>query len=1665
MVGANTSSISTQYYKLAHLGSISYTIYTSSDNNDQALLELELTIRHKWPQILVTYYNKSLYYFVFGHNKVDSETIDLTKEFPQLSTKYTDTVNVDQFPNPHKSTKNDDNLAWASLSFLKATKKMILYNLSLSGAIKLFGNYCVAPTGDSVYSILCIDPILFQNGDLVVSCVEKPFTQLFSSSVAYPRNLAIDTNFVIYLIPSGIRCHLFDPTSLRNNLIEKPQIENGKLLELLKITTGVQCDESTLWVKLIPNLKHLNNQTSAIGKFIHSVENKKFILWPWDLCLLQFGKFEPAIEEEGLLGSSELNNPLHLISDFLDFRIAHNTQLQQQRDSLLDQQQGETVNVPLSAGSVHATGANSFGNVPDISKDVDTVGLSTTTPIETDLFNLQNTEEFFKNDSIHMNLEYQIHKKETEPENESENDMEIDDLFGGDESDDNDDLEEAGNEEEKPTPSNNTIDKNGVIGNALEEAFIADATPSKENINLDSKIMPPDSTSEEAVPDKENFKPKETKPSYIDILKDKMTIEKIVNSPDYKDPGAPLPVVPTPLVLSTVSQSAVTTNPPSVGSAPGPAPGPAPGTETLYEANNAYAQSSQILQLPQQKSAFSPILFNPIIKSDIDTKYGKGGKFYVAKDSSTNGNLDMKNRSLRATSVSGMEIPFSSEDKKRLQQNLEVLDSSTTSDNEGGEDIEDDDNDYEDEGDDDEEEEGEEEEEEESDEDEISDIGKSTPLKLNTQNESVPPQQSNYNPVNITDLGSNTTNNITDKQGYENTEGFGTPFPNQISKYSIKPESPFASNELQSSVSPMYFDTSQSHQSPQLQPSTGTLEVLKASSLESPSKISESSNYLPLILRSINVSTIPSLYLMNNLISSKLLPSFTISDDDLENDLDITKSNEMIVKLGFLKEFLDFMSPNIIFDLGLMKNDESDYYINGVNDLLLNLDPGISSDWILNSLSKVFPCTYPMKLIELLYDFKSLELEDQLDSQLNFLNEIADEEDFVGPKALYRKLKALEWDSFSLNELNKTSFEKYKNVMEKLSAENTVSDDDYFKLPTVKTRILKNGNIVNLNNIGLKFWKYLNFSPVKKQKDFQILLIAETHRNTASYATEFLDQIIQNYKECNFGTISKVNLSTVETRSDLEPISDGLVLVHKEHDQLYNDFYIQTNKKLISLVELIKLDLINKTNNFEFGKPLLLFFIDFNDSSNSNVQVCKIFRNFKVALTTHQLPLVDIFTKIVPSSLLVKKVHHETALKVFSNYKLTKISMNLYNECPNDLANKSIVKNLFTTIVKDPPSKIQFKFMNSSYRDNSSNDDIFLHLAYERSIDNSWFVASWSDPLGRVVHVKSWYCSDSVSKSEKSTYRGDIMDIMSITDDIWSISTDLFKVLNDELGSFGGKKFLVLTRINSIIPDVELVHWKRLSLKHKEISLIVVSVRQTPRIVGSNESEDLGPKSNDYAPTPMIQDKDIFFGFKQTFSTSNTSSPSASGGALVTSPNSLSLHSPQQFLNAPANFLSPQDLIAPTSLGISGAKPGSSGIDPEVVLENQDNEVYGVIPKVPLPSFNSPTRFCMKTGYLMMQVNQPSEEEYKDDIKKTYLVYEINLLSCSNYWNLDVLMKLIMLQYKQMIALNDILCMNPIVGELDILGTHSRNNAIVPWHINAVGKLLDYLVHIYVDKD
>lgn len=96
-------------------------------------------------------------------------------------------------------------------------------------------------------------------------------------------------------------------------------------MQLIKYSTGFDLNQlnSLVWVKLVPNLQHLNNQTSKISKFIHPVDNKKFILWPWRLCLLQFG-----LNEKDTATSPHVLtcDPISLISDFIDFNMSHHQQ-------------------------------------------------------------------------------------------------------------------------------------------------------------------------------------------------------------------------------------------------------------------------------------------------------------------------------------------------------------------------------------------------------------------------------------------------------------------------------------------------------------------------------------------------------------------------------------------------------------------------------------------------------------------------------------------------------------------------------------------------------------------------------------------------------------------------------------------------------------------------------------------------------------------------------------------------------------------------------------------------------------------------------------------------------------------------------------------------------------------------------------------------------------------------------------------------------------------------------------------------------------------------------------------------------------------------------------------------------------------------------------------
>lgn len=1737
MPEANSASgISTHYYKIAHLLLVTYSIYTAKEPAlDQYLLELELQIRHKHPKILLTYYNKCLYHFRFDHvsekthdvkddpEPVDASRIQLHLLYPLLALKHEKSIPADQLANPSRVFKNtskkepgskedtpDDHLAFASLSFLKAVKKMLVYNLSATGHMYLFGNYVVGRVQNttSQYAVVQIDPILLSNGDLIVSLSQRNWLALFDSSVLNLDHVFPDFAlcFVVYVIPSGLRCHLYDTSNMQQSFTYTPPKSSENLLRLLKLSTGIDLSSKPqiLWVKLIPNLQHLNNQTSKVSRFVHDVDNRKYILWPWELCALQFGSVENKIIQTT---PSRMVDPLSLISDFMEFSIlCHNT-TEKTPENEAPATVVHTTAQPFSVPSAISTGLSSGEH----KNDENNLDIQEIAPLVLDIFGLQQTANSYSMFNGEENGFNVPEEPKEASEKETAEDDDVDYLFG-----DSSDKESK----EAPAPEIVELLEEDVSSLFEDENNSVDKPKEKQEDPISITDEPQEKNNKSNNDFSEN-------PTFINIPRDQMISSASKLTPgSYKDPGAPLPVMPTPIIPQSSNTGSVFSSQTNATPQKFPSQFQVP-TEKLHPQKDYEDQPMRYV--------FSPLHFNPMIKSNIDTKYGKGGKFYVARESSVGPDIEAKKKRLRETSVTydasfciqeQLEqrdmFPSSNEE----EQDASMLDNATfqEEDEEKDEEEEDEeDDDYD---------------EEESDVDEELNNAelKTSPLKLNTHGGMDPFQNG---PATVTDthrsnfFGFNPT-----FYGTTNTAFLSPSHPKTAS--APKGESPFSFG--MGTVEPTGASFSppndvklvQNNSEPVNQPEDISMQIDNQGESKDPgstdavntpgsagssSGISESSNCLPLILRSINVFTIPNLFMLNNVPgvwgTVPIAPGFNMDVDEEEDDFETCKNGELSVKLKYLDEFLKWLTPNLVFDLGL-QNFENQVHLNLPDffpeEVVTSVTDGEVSEDIATLFTTTFPLSYKICLNEFICGSGEeipktglSETQNELNNQLSFLDDITND-DILNPESSLKKLTNLHWDSvYAESSENQTNFKEYKETMKFVARHNSekkVDDESVFKLSVVKTKVLKHGkDIINLNFVGVKFWKYFNFSPVSGPKKFQVLLISENdmHIDNGNMFDnnnlDFLDILKNNYKENHFGSIKKLHLQTSDTRPDLEGINNGIMLIDKDvGGRSYGEYYKKINKKLKSLAELIKLDLINKSNRFEFDRPLLLLFINFDESINSVLQISKICRNFKLFLNNHQLSLVDVFAHIIPWKYIVKQSETRRQLRYLSQLKLSKLAMNLYNKCPNNESYEGRLlshqndetRKLFTQLVKEPPSTLHFKFLNKINKEGYSStfhDDIFLHVAYERSVDKNWVSAAWSDPLGIVTFSKSWYCS-SVAKN---SYGKDAHDLGMIINDIWETSNKLFKTLNEDViqrtcGS-GSKKFLVLTRINSIIPDDELVFWKRLSAKYKDVSLIVLSANRVPKLLFSSEMNFDGVIVEKADPLPKNPTFDFgnvdgatanhqsgrtsmssamtgpdFLKSLNGFSGSNNSSPTAAGLSMTSpmNPGGLSFHSPHQFLNTPGNFLSPLD-GGPASTGQGYSSNNAN--DADMVLKDPSLEILGVIPKTPLPSFNSPTRLGMRIGYLLREA---ALEENSTEIK--YMVFEVTLLSCSAYWSLNAIMKILLNQYKKLIVLNDIL------GTYDT-GSKSRNannmnnlRSLVPWHINAVVKTLDYLVHVYVEE-
>lgn len=312
--------------------------------------------------------------------------------------------------------------------------------------------------------------------------------------------------------------------------------------------------------------------------------------------------------------------------------------------------------------------------------------------------------------------------------------------------------------------------------------------------------------------------------------------------------------------------------------------------------------------------------------------------------------------------------------------------------------------------------------------------------------------------------------------------------------------------------------------------------------------------------------------------------------------------------------------------------------------------------------------------------------------------------------------------------------------------------------------VRKHDELVKIRSDVQTFSKFLNFKPPFGIKNFKFLLLASSFKNDC---LSFVSTLSQTYISQEFGFCELLKLS--------DEGANGLIFL--------KDF--ERTKLLLLAAQIVSYCSTNKHS----GSDANLMIIIPLENNNLTELVAKT-RMFKLIRdeVRSKIPKLDLFFKIVPMGII-----RNPLTSVDSYYNLC---ASIYNLLPSK-------KTKFTTIAHKLPESITFRTMKSNHGSPIIHYDVYIHLAYSRSVDKKWVFAALSDSDGKENMIKSWYVGNSNSAFDDSC------------NEIWSMALSL-------ASHQYGKICLILTRLSGILPDDELMNWRRLSGRNVHLAVVCV---------------------------------------------------------------------------------------------------------------------------------------------------------------------------------------------------------------------------------------------------
>ncbi|EJS42152.1 ssn2p [Saccharomyces arboricola H-6] len=502
------------------------------------------------------------------------------------------------------------------------------------------------------------------------------------------------------------------------------------------------------------------------------------------------------------------------------------------------------------------------------------------------------------------------------------------------------------------------------------------------------------------------------------------------------------------------------------------------------------------------------------------------------------------------------------------------------------------------------------------------------------------------------------------------------------------------------------------------------------------------------------------------------------------------------------------------------------------------------------------------------------------------------------------------------------------STFDRLNGNEMISKFYNMKQPYVFVK--KHHELIKVKHDSQPFIKFLNFRPPHGIKNFKFLLLSSSFKEDC---LSFAPTLSQTYINQELGFCELLKLTNEDP--------PGLMYL-KSFDK----------SKLLLLAAQIVSYCSNNKNSIKSVPPILIILPLDTATLSELVDKANIFQVIKNEVCA-KMPNIELFLKVIPMDFI------NNALITVDQYVNVAISM--YNM----LHPKSIK---FTHIAHTLPEKVNFRTTQQQQNQQQSQQqqqnnstgsssiiyyDSYIHLAYSRSVDKEWIFAALSDSNGQGSMTKTWYVGNSRGKFDDACNQ------------IWNLALNL-------ASKKFGKICLILTRLNGILPDDELMNWRRLS--GRNIHLAVVCVDDNSKI-------------------SFIDEDKLYPSFKPIYKDTKF-----------------------------------------------GEHMDMSRLD-DYEIRDIDQDIHGVIFQHPFPLAHSQHRCAIRSGALI--------KFKKCDGDTVWDKFAVNLLNCPHSDSTQLL-ETILEEFRNLAALNV------------WYGLSDGKDGHIPWHILAVKKMMNTLVHTRV---